>query len=624
MLTKYFHVNWVYDAPEAILTCNELKCKNQSFIVFGGHDKVLYLMDSKRTLIDQIEFDGWCRCTYPIDLDNDGCDEILVGAGDGSMLVLKLNQDARKFYGLMHYKSHGKIICCTAGDLTEDGVVELIYGGDNNKLQIFSGIRSKEPKFVLYYDSWVTAVTIGLLKVKGGSELTRVLVVGTKNGDIQVLEFNDGGPNIIWQKNLSVRINDIKIGDVANDRENKIIIASDDSYVKILDPLGKRLYYKKILHARPLRILVNDIDGDNANEIIVGAADGSLKVFYNVNYGSISYDLKWKMKVKSSIKDVFVTEDKQHNLKDIIFGGYNRELYSIYDFKYAEKEKINIERRSIEKELLTDTIVPLDRFSTLKVGTNVKDKIQEFVTSRSYQKLDDLKEDLHDFGYPTKKITSTINSLLKNNNLVQKLARQKIWKYELKEELVKVEEVHRVEKAEIIDESEFNTEDKKYLGKLSQFKNKITKEEFYPKDLKLKFLRDKGVISSKRDLITNISEQGFTEKRVEAEIDTLKELNIIEYTRSKPRGWQLRSDKPIKVDKIQELKEETFQEESEIEIKIIELLKNEAPIISKAKLIEKIVTQGYEYSLVESQIDKLNALNKISYSRSKPKGWKLG
>ena len=84
MLRKRYQLNWMFECPDAVLTCSIVNCRNEKYLVFGGHDKTLYLMDSENNIIDDRVFDGWCRCTFPVDLDGDGCDEILVGAGDGN------------------------------------------------------------------------------------------------------------------------------------------------------------------------------------------------------------------------------------------------------------------------------------------------------------------------------------------------------------------------------------------------------------------------------------------------------------------------------------------------------------------------------------------------------------
>ena len=66
--------------------------------------------------------------------------------------------------------------------------------------------------------------------------------------------------------------------------------------------------------------MIQDIDGDNANEIIAGCADGTLRVFHNIDLNSTNFELKWKSKTSSSIKDICSLVDDDQNLTHIIFG----------------------------------------------------------------------------------------------------------------------------------------------------------------------------------------------------------------------------------------------------------------------------------------------------------------
>ena len=45
MVENQFNLHWMFECPEAVLTCSLLKSGEEAFLVFGGHDKTLYLMD---------------------------------------------------------------------------------------------------------------------------------------------------------------------------------------------------------------------------------------------------------------------------------------------------------------------------------------------------------------------------------------------------------------------------------------------------------------------------------------------------------------------------------------------------------------------------------------------------
>ncbi len=398
MIRKRFHRHWVFECPEAVMTCSILKSIEKSYLAFGGHDKALYLMNDELMIVDDVEFDGWCRCTYPIDIDGDGCDDLLVGTGDNRLLVLKFDKEKQKLIGIMNFKSEGKINCCVAGDFYRDGNIEFIFGGEDKKLFILKDIYSKEPIETFYYDSWITSCSLGFLKLPQLANPIFALLVGTQNGLLQLVQINNNKPDILWQKNIYSQINDIKIGDVTNDGYNEIIVAADDSYIKIYDCEGNRVKFIKIekdqtkskskrhkLLNRPKTLLIQDIDGNNANEIIAGCADGTLRVFQNNNLNSKNYELKWKTKTSSSIRDICSLMDNDENLVHIIFGGYERTLTDITDFEYGKKPILKIPQQfKIPKPLKKTFKEDVKEKKIKTVPTNLRGFIIKLLEKRGF------------------------------------------------------------------------------------------------------------------------------------------------------------------------------------------------------------------------------------------------
>ncbi|MFX1259291.1 MAG: hypothetical protein ACFFAN_15660 [Promethearchaeota archaeon] len=430
MIRKRFHQYWVFEAPEAVLTCSILKYVDKRFLIFGGHDKTLYLMDEEFQILDYKSFDGWCRCCYPIDLDGDGCDEVLVGTGDGRFIVLKLNKKRMKFEAIMNCKFTGMINCCVGGDLYRDGNLELIFGSEDKTLKIFKDINSNKPIITFYYDSWVTACTLGFLKLPQFSQPIYGLLIGTKNGLLQLVQIKDDKPDIIWQQYIYSEVNDIKIGDVTNDGYNEIIVASDDTYVKIYNSKGKRLKFIKIDRIQPMSrknrrfkslnrpktLLIEDIDGDKANEIVVGCADGSLRVFHNTKLNSKHFELKWKAKYSASIKDICSFFDVKNKIPHIIFGGYERSLRNISDFEINEKPLLKIPSRFKIPE------IPLKKgiknTEAEIVPTNLRDFIIRLIIKKGfYLTLDFLIDELLEKGYSRDEIVEEIE-LMKTEKIL--------------------------------------------------------------------------------------------------------------------------------------------------------------------------------------------------------------
>ncbi|MFX1550398.1 MAG: hypothetical protein ACFFB9_08560 [Promethearchaeota archaeon] len=554
MLRKRYQLNWMFECPDAVLTCSVLKCKDKNFLVFGGHDKTLYLMDEEMNIIDDRTFDGWCRCSYVIDLDGDGCDEVLVGAGDGNFMVLKLNIEKKKLTGLMRYKASKRINCCIAGDFTLDGNIELIFGSDDKTIRIFDDIKAKEPKYILYYDSWVTTCTLGFLKLPDYETPICGLLVGTKNGLVQLIQFQDKMLEIIWQKNFNTQINDIKVGDVTNDGLNEILISTDDSLINVLNSEGELIEEIKTEEGRPITLLIEDIDGDNAKEIVAGCADGSLKVFHNPNLDSHEFELKWKTKVSTSIKNVCYLMGKDENVKHILFGGYDRTIRNITDFEWGQKQLLEIPQQinidEIKEGKRTDLINEIAKIR--EVSTNLREHIFNFLKDKGY--LKNLMEELLNLGYSEDEILDEFALLKTQKSVLYEKVTYPVWSLpseeiekEMPEEVkaeIKVEEQPKPKVQPLVIEEKITPKKEKLRAALeSESKEKVAEEKVSVGgslgDIIIEYLKEQKLVATKLEFIDGIKKKGFSNSEIENEINKLKDQGKIQYSRAKPKGWSL-------------------------------------------------------------------------------------
>ncbi len=554
MLRKRYQLNWMFECPDAVLTCSILKCKDENFLVFGGHDKTLYLMDEEKNILDERIFDGWCRCTYPIDIDGDGCDEILVGAGDGNFMVMKLNIEKKKLAGLMRYKTSKKIDCCIAGDFTQDGNIEMIFGSEDKTLKIFDDIKAKEPKYIFYYDSWVTACTLGFLKLPDNDLPIYALLVGTKNGIIQLIQFTENMPDIIWQNNFNTQINDIQVGDVTNDGFNEIVLATDDSFIRILDSKGELIKEIEIDDGRPVSLLIEDIDGDNAKEIVAGCADGSLKVFHNQSLNSHDFELKWKTKVASSIKNVCYISVNGQKLKQIVFGGYDRRIRNVTDFEWGQKQALEIPQNIQIPE--TPIIRKEDFIEQLAQIKDVPTNIREFIFNSLQEKghLKNLMKELTELGYSEDEILEEF-TLLKTQKSVTyekvtypvgslpKEEMQKEIPEEVKADIVVKEQPKPKVQPLVIEKPVEPIKEKLRAALENKTKKPVSKEIVSVvgslEDTIIAYLKEQKVVETKAQFVNDIQEKGFSNTQIDKEIALLKDQGKIQYSRAKPKGWCL-------------------------------------------------------------------------------------
>ncbi len=559
MLRKRYQLNWMFECPDAVLTCSVLKCRDKegndrNFLVFGGHDKTLYLMDEEMNIIDDRAFDGWCRCSYSIDIDGNGCDEILVGAGDGNFMVLKLNIEKKKLTGLMRYKASKRINCCVAGDFTRDGNIELIFGSDDKSLKIFDDIKAKDPKFMLYYDSWVTACTLGFLKLPDNEDPIFGLLVGTKNGLVQLVQFQDKMLDIIWQNNFSTQINDIKVGDVTNDGLNEILLSTDDSFIKILNSEGEPIKEINTEEGRPISLLIEDIDGDNAKEIVAGCADGSLKVFHNPTLDSQEFELKWKTKVSTSIKNVCYLTGEDKNVKHIVFGGYDRKIRNVTDFEWGHKESLIIPQKikidEIKESKKTDLVNEIAKIKDFP--TNIREHIFKFLQEQGY--LKDLMNELSKLSYSEDEILEEFALLKTQKSVVYEKMTYPVWSLpseefekEMPEEAkaeISVEEQPKPKVQPLVIEESVTPKKEKLRAALeSEPKTKVAKEKASAGgslgDIIIAYLKEQTLVTTKAQFVNDIKNKGFSNSQIEKEINELKEQGKIQYSRAKPKGWSL-------------------------------------------------------------------------------------
>jgi len=567
MIRKRYQLNWTFECPDAILTCSVMKCKDKNLLVFGGHDKKLYLMDEKMNIIDDREFDGWVRCSYLIDLDGDGCDEVLVGAGDGNFMVLKLNVEKKKLVGLMRYKSSRKVNCCIAGDLTRNGNIELIFGSEDKTVKIFDDLKAKEPAFIFYFDSWVTACALGYIQLPNEKEPLYGLIVGTKNGLLQLIQVKNNFPEIVWNRNFTSQINTIKIGDVTNDGLNEILLGTDDSSIQILNSEGELVKELKIEEGRPISLLVEDIDGDKAKEIIAGCADGSLQVFHNPELDSKDIELKWKTKVPTSIKDVCFLIGDEPDIKHIVFGGYDRTIRNVTDFEWGKKKILNIPLKIAVPEISeskTDLVIE-DLTKIKDVPTNIREHIFKILNNKGYTK--DLVKELTDLGYSQEDISNELEIMSTQKSILYEKIVYPVWslpgeEIEGREEIEVPAEKQKVSVKHMVIEEPIKTDKEKLRGALSseskkvkplEKKTAVKKEKSVEKtksskkistgeslkEIIIQHLKNKGLIVTKPQFINDIVTKGFPKNNVEKEITSLKEQGIITYSRAKPKGWSL-------------------------------------------------------------------------------------
>ena len=553
---KQFNLDWMFECPDAVLTCSTLECGDDSYLVFGGHDKTLYLMNEELNILDSITFDGWVRTTFPIDITKDGCQEVLVGAGDGNFLVVKFVKGINKLAGIMNYKSKGKVLCVTAGDFTRNENIELIHGSEDKTLKIFENIDSTDPEYVFYYDSWVTACVLGYLKLLDVNKPINGLLIGTKNGMLQLIQFKEGKPDIIWQKDLGSQINTIEVGDVKNDGFNEIVVGTDASQLIIFNSEGDELKSITLEEGRPISLKLVDIDGDNAKEIIVGCADGTLRVYHNTNLNSIDLELKWKASAENSIKIVSTIKDLKEDLTRIIVGGYDRSIRCICDIEWGKKPPLEIPNNIVELQP-TEAEAKVEKpIKFESVPTNIREYIFKYLIDNKI--ILGIAKELEKRGYLTDSVVEEFQRMISEKSDSYEKITYSVWT--LPEDKIglsgavgtpakKGKKVKSVVKPVVIEQEMPSQKGGSLIDALKKEPQKTKgKGKYIPTEtitevnirtIIITHLEKQKLIRSKTKLVDDLVILGYEREVVENQLDKLRMEGVIVYSRSEPRGWSL-------------------------------------------------------------------------------------
>ncbi|MFW9877272.1 MAG: hypothetical protein ACFFG0_29630, partial [Candidatus Thorarchaeota archaeon] len=374
------------------------------------------------------------------------------------------------------------------------------------------------------------------------------LLVGTKNGTVQLVRFKEDFLEIVWQKDFNYQINDIKIGDVSNNGLNEILLSADDSTIKILNGNGESINEIQINEGRPLSLLIEDVDGDNANEIVAGCADGSLKVFHNPSIDSIDFELKWKTKVSTSIKDICYRLDPEQK-KNIVFGGYDRKIRIVSDFEWGEKQPLDIPQQiNVEmieppnKSRIIDEIAKAQ-----EVPTNIREHIFDILLKKGH--LNDLTAELTTLGYTEDEILEEFTILKTQKSVVYEKVVYPVWSLPEEEREEKVEEKLPAEEPKVavkhmVIEESIKTDKEKLSAVLSSAKKERPSKEkistIVPlSNVIIEYLKQKEIVATKAEFVNSLVEKGFASSQVEKEIEILKGQGKIKYSRAKPKGWCL-------------------------------------------------------------------------------------
>jgi len=221
------------------------------------------------------------------DINDDGIDEVIYGDGQFGEVHCHSSQTQAQMWEIPNPSSGVTDIAIADADL--DGTLELIWGCGSNSteedhLSVYS-IPTQQGKWLSsHVDGPFAAVDIGDADADGRLELVCVSfasesgyedgIVYVFDADTHTLEWSS--PPGFFNSEAWTGLHDVKIGDVDDDHQPEIVVATDRLYegaIYVIDGATHLLEQQYIYDdGAPIYCLaIADVDNDDQTEIVAGA-----------------------------------------------------------------------------------------------------------------------------------------------------------------------------------------------------------------------------------------------------------------------------------------------------------------------------------------------------------------
>lgn len=228
----------------------------------------------------------------PVSYDPDDSSKIFTGAGIGGRAhVRAFNQEGQAIKKADFFAFSDKFLGgadVAVGDIDHDGTQEIIVGagpGDKPYVKVFNkNTQEVERTFLAYGDTFTGGVRVAVGDING-DEYQEIITGAGPGGGAQARVFDYKG-NVILSKLFPFGKNqrsgvDVATGDTDGDGVSEIIVGAGPGgkpEVKIYEGSGKLTNTKITAFTANfrggVRVTAGDIDGDKVDEIIVGAGPG--------------------------------------------------------------------------------------------------------------------------------------------------------------------------------------------------------------------------------------------------------------------------------------------------------------------------------------------------------------
>ncbi len=300
------------------------------FIAVANQDRNLYILSSNGLeLYQKIEFSQWVRCISSADLTKNGKSEIIVGLGDNTLRIFKFDEETMNFVEFCSEAFEGFVSSCAIADLNGDSNLEIIAGSWDKTLRVFSLTETGLEEL------WRKELSFRIQSVKIADVLWNnrlEIVVLFKEDGLSVLNSLNG--SLIWEFSAGKPLLACDIGILDSSGYPYIVTGGNDKILYFLDMYGNTIL-KTPLEDRITSILIADINGNSRNEVLLGMGSEFLMSYEFPDALLSQICRRWRYKIHGVINKIIVTDFTLNLEKDIIFAGYDYAINIINDFHYG-------------------------------------------------------------------------------------------------------------------------------------------------------------------------------------------------------------------------------------------------------------------------------------------------
>ncbi|UYP47819.1 hypothetical protein NEF87_004104 [Candidatus Lokiarchaeum ossiferum] len=508
--------------------------EGEQFLALGSQDKHLYILNSKLEIMQAIEFPQWVRCVTTGDLNDNGNSEIVVGCGDHTLRVYQ--SDNVEYHEIYSTKFDGFVTSCAIADLTGNGKSEIIAGSWDKTVRAFS-IENSELSLL-----WQQEFSAGIQYLKADDlswDQKPEVICLFKGHSMAILDGTTGSE--LWNFETTSELKTCDVGILDYRGYPTLVVGSNDHHVYFFNHKGN-LIQQSEFDDRITSLLITDLTGNGRNEIILGIGQKSIETIDFINGDITDFDVRWSRRIHGVILNMKSVDFNLDGYTNLLVAGYDCAICGLQDNYFGEQvfdpippapyfgaendasedncvensalfcsdndvaHSLGVTESNSEKSDTAETIPIPD--SDSETGTRSEDNNRQ-----DKQTIPESSSDGSPTEPPASEITPRTTDTKKSND---------------------------TRNDSVLDTSPPKPESTRFFKKPDETSENLffelnSSDIIFQKIVPL--FQDQTIYTSKAVLFNVFRQQGIEEKDLDPLFEDLKSRNVLQYSRSSPRGW---------------------------------------------------------------------------------------